>query len=544
MGRGNRRFRGKVVYSGGIIDQKTVFRDKVDPGNPATAPAGGGGGGAAGLQWDPDALNVARANTRVWLSNGHAATWKAFGAGGNVYLGNAIGAESITYSATGLPSGLSINSSTGELTGSANPVGYNQVTVTASDGSNEITKTLYILQRSQQEYTTAGTYTLTLPNYVDKVHAVCIGGGGAGSFGPGTPTRFAEGIGAGGGLRWIQDLPVSNNEELTITVGAGGQTEVGTPTSNYAGFPGGPSKIVRAAGTPGETTLLEAGGGGGGEGQVGPAPAGLVYGGTGTPFGIKPALGNAVVGGGNGGDGRWGQNTSAGGGGGAGGYAGDGGRGHTAAGAAWPTDSPPSRLGISPLGARSGHGRGGAGSGGGRGGQWPASGGGGGTGIWGMSGNPTVSPNSVNFAPPNTFFYPVPSAIGAYDEWFDNLERPEDRSAVGWNTPDGVKPAVYSLPAPAIGGTVVGWSGSYGYHAKYRMPAAVWSPFIGVGGSNLGYNNPPSYGTTGSEGGLFGGGGGGCTPNTVITSFHGGKGAVRVIWGDDRAWPSRNTGDQ
>lgn len=538
----NRRFRGKVVYSTGIKNTRDSFRDKLDTAYQAANAPAGGGGGAAGLQWDPDAQNVARANTRVWLSNGHSVSWQAFGRGANVYLGNAIGAESITYSASGLPSGLSLNSSTGELTGIANPVGYNQVTVTASDGTNEITKTIYVLQRSQQEYTTTGTYTLTLPNYVDKVHAVCVGGGGGGSYGPGTPTQYAEGGGAGGGLRWIQDLPVSNNEELTITVGAGGACE-GPGVTNYRGLPGGPSKIVRAAGTPGETTLLEAEGGGGGEGQVSPAPEGLVYGGRGTPFGVKPSLGNALVGGGNGGDNRWNRNTSGGGGSGAGGYTGNGGRGSNLAPATWPPNSPP--FGVNLQTSRSEHSTGGGGSGGGRGGNSPNSGGGGGVGIWGMSGKGGMSPNSITFAPPNIFHMPVPSAVAALDPWSDRLDAAQDRSDIGWNTPDGTVSRLYpGLGAPTQGGSILGWSGSYGIHSKQRT-APTHAPVLGVGGGTFfEYNNPPSYFSNGTEGGLYGGGGAGFAPALFVPANQGGKGAVRVIWGDDRVWPSRNTGDQ
>lgn len=542
---GRRRFRGKTVYSGGIVSQRAVFREKVDTGDPNTAPAGGGGG-AAGLQWDPDAQNVARANTRVWLSNGHSVSWKAFGKGANVYLGNAIGAESITYSATGLPSGLSLDSTTGELTGIANPVGYSNVTVTASDGSNEITKTIYVLQRSQQEYTTVGTFSLTLPNYVDKIHAVCVGGGGGGSFGPGSPNRFAEGGGAGGGLRWIQDLPVSNNEELTIVVGAGGQTEQGSPTTSYAGLPGGPSKIVRASGTPGETTLLEAEGGGGGEGQVSPAPESLVYGGRGTPFGIKPALGGALVGGGNGGDNRWNLSTTRGGGSGAGGYMGDGGRGSNGSPfSTYPPNSPPI-AGVNQINQRSEHGRGGAGAGGGKGSPTPLNGGGGGVGIWGMHGDGAMSPNSLTYFPPNAYGLAVPGPVAAADSWIDNLEKEQDRSQVGWNSAGGVVPAKYpGLPAPGKGGFIHGWSGSYGYHSKFRG-APVWGPSTGTGPSNWLYPTAnPSYVSQGVEGGLFGGGGSGFQPaSTTYMNHQGGRGAVRVIWGEDREWPNKNTGDQ
>jgi len=49
----------------------------------------------------------------------------------------------------------------------------------------------------------------------------------------------------------------------------------------------------------------------------------------------------------------------------------------------------------------------------------------------------------------------------------------------------------------------------------------------------------------GGTGGAYGGGGGGTlsVPNGAVASGAGGVGAVRIIWGTDRAFPSTNTGD-
>lgn len=68
----------------------------------------------------------------------------------------------------------------------------------------------------------------------------------------------------------------------------------------------------------------------------------------------------------------------------------------------------------------------------------------------------------------------------------------------------------------------------------------------GAATSAYGQGLPGSGGSGGSNGsiangGVFGGGGGGYDQYNVITT--GGGGAVRIIWGPDRAFPSTNTGD-
>ena len=66
---------------------------------------------------------------------------------------------------------------------------------------------------------------------------------------------------------------------------------------------------------------------------------------------------------------------------------------------------------------------------------------------------------------------------------------------------------------------------------------------MGQGNSGYGGASPSGQGGSGSEGG-FGGGGGGHDPNTFSSYGRAGvKGAVRIIWGEGRAFPSTNTGD-
>jgi hypothetical protein len=141
------------------------------------------------------------------------------------------------------------------------------------------------------EYTTAGSYTFTVPAGVTAISAVCVGGGSSG------PSGFAPngGGGGGGGLSYSNNISVTPGESLNIVVGVGG---AGVPD----GFnPGGLSSISRGA-----TTLLLAAGGNGRTG--GQASAGIGD--------VKNSGGSCAL-----------QTTGRGGGGGAAGYSGPGGSG-------------------------------------------------------------------------------------------------------------------------------------------------------------------------------------------------------------------------
>ena len=101
--------------------------------------------------------------------------------------------------------------------------------LTASGGDPD----LYIGER---EYTSAGTFEFTVPLGVRRIHACCVGAGGAFS---GTAGRG----GGGGGLCWANDIEVEPGEKLTVTVGASNVT-------------GGDSSIKR-----GGTLVMQANGG-------------------------------------------------------------------------------------------------------------------------------------------------------------------------------------------------------------------------------------------------------------------------------------------
>jgi len=192
----------------------------------------------------------------------------------------------------------------------------------------------------QVAYTTAGTYSWIAPAGVTSVCVVCIGGGGGGGGG-----NQMGGAGAGGNLRYVNNISVTPGSSYTVTVGDGGNNGV---SNGVAGSGGGYSAF--------SSYCLAAGGG-----------AGSTVGGT--------AGGGDIGTGGNGGAGG-NPLTYDGGGGGGGGYSGNGGTGSTGYNGA----------------ATAGSGGGGGGGGGGSGGA-----GGGGTGILGQGSNGSagVSPGAA-----------------------------------------------------------------------------------------------------------------------------------------------------
>ncbi|MFN4140227.1 hypothetical protein [Aestuariivirga sp.] len=195
----------------------------------------------------------------------------------------------------------------------------------------------------QQVFLVGGEAQFVVPDGVTEISILCVGAGGS----LGTTTGISRGGAGGGGLSWVNNVPVTPGETLTVNVGAAA-----------SGAAGGNSEVLR-----GTTPLCRAGGGGttasttGGSGGLG-GTGDYAY----------------VQGGGRGGAGGTGNGTNDsydGGGGGAGGYTGKGGAGGA---------------------GLNGSGGAGSGGGGGGGGGWFTSGGvnpgaGGGVGIYGQGSN-------------------------------------------------------------------------------------------------------------------------------------------------------------
>ena len=273
----------------------------------------------------------------------------------------------------------------------------------------------------QSGFTTAGTFTFTVPTQVTSISGVVVGGGGGGA---GADSRNGDGMGGGGGgALCYGTISVTPGEILSVTVGTGGN---GGGSGGAAGSTGGLSRISRGA-----TNLLTANGGNNGAYRSTAATAQ-------STFSADASVTSS--GGGNGG-GAGGSPTNGGsGGGGAGGY---GGAGGTGGGTAAPT-----------AGSNGGGGGGGNITSGGNARAW----GGGGTGILGSGANGTVGTN----------------------------------------------------------GSTAGGGGS---------------------GGATGSNGTPNTGT-------YGGGGGAADTDGTFAGATGASGAVRIIWGTDRSYPSTTVSDQ
>ena len=303
---------------------------------------------------------------------------------------------------------------------------YNGSGTTWRDLTNSINSAVAV---GQSAYTTAGTYTFTVPAEVTSISAVVIGGGGGGGGADDAQIRNETNNGGGGGGLAYGTIAVTPGETLNITVGTGG---AGGVADAIAGGAGGTSTIVRSA-----TTLLSGGGGAGGRYRSqGLTDAGGASGGT------------LRIGGGSGGSSGTGSGASgATGGGGAGGYSGNGGAG----------------------GAFNSAGSASTGAGGGGGG--------------------------------------------------------------GYNTTSN------TLRAGGGGGTGILGSGADG-------SAGTGGTGGGGGGGSAGTSGG---GNTTGLGGQYGGGGGGKADSTAGTLTIGGAGtggAVRIIWGTGRSYPSTTVTDQ
>ena len=201
-----------------------------------------------------------------------------------------------------------------------------------------------------QEYTSSGSFTFTVPTGIENICVVCVGAGGKSGIGN------SGQAGGGGALAWKNNITVTPGSTGTVTVGAPGNH------SGNNGNTGGLSKFAY-----GGVDYAVANGGGGGNGNGSDS--------SGNPGGGGSVGGNHDGGGAGGSGGGDGQNYGGPGGGGAGGYTGAGGNGANSQ--------------TNGTGAASGQsGSGGGGGGGGKGGQSESGGGGGGgVGIYGAGNN-------------------------------------------------------------------------------------------------------------------------------------------------------------
>lgn len=324
-----------------------------------------------------------------------------------------------------LPSGLVLNSVTGEISGTTSLLGSYSFSVSAEDvNGNSASQLLSILVTpppGQASYTTPGTYTWTAPAGVTSVCVVAIGGGGRGG------------------------------DSSNITSGTGGTSSFSNIVYAYGGQNGGNNA---SALTPGGTFVGQGGGNGGAGGRSR----------------------------------DWGS-----GGGGAGGYSGPGGEGGSGDISFFPNDT---------LYGRPGQGGGGAGGAGGDGQSGTYGGGGGGGGV------------------------------GIFGEGTSGVVREGFRLGGGGGSggANGSDAGVWSSQTPVpTGGLYGGGGGGTGNQGSGGGGGALaWTNNISVT-PGQGYSVIVGAGAPQGSGSPYG--------------APGANGAVRIIWGNNRAFPSTNTQD-
>lgn len=193
-------------YTKGIVQFKEGFKYRIITG------AGGGlastsgtigsrGGGYAGL-FEGSTSSVSATHTQALLIAGGAG-----GRGeGSQIGGDGGGSSGGDGSGTGFGTGATQTSGPGGILKGEDATG--------SAGG-------------EASYTTPGTYTWTCPAGVTSVSVVCIGGGASGAGGLNAPNR-AQG-GAGGGLIYGNNIPVTPGVNYSILAGFGGQAPTTAP---------------------------------------------------------------------------------------------------------------------------------------------------------------------------------------------------------------------------------------------------------------------------------------------------------------------------
>jgi hypothetical protein len=172
----------------------------------------------------------------VWVTSSGAQTNAILNASYNQNV-SATGDGTITYSITSgsLPTGLSLNSSNGAITGTSTVEGTSNFTITATDSQNQTTSRSFIIE----------TTNIVIVDYL------AIAGGGSGG------TGYYGGGGGAGGYVEATSITFTRGTVYTITLGAGG---VGTTVQTNKGGNGSNTTISGS----GFTTVTAIGGGGGG----------------------------------------------------------------------------------------------------------------------------------------------------------------------------------------------------------------------------------------------------------------------------------------
>jgi len=149
-------------------------------------------------------------------------------------LAGANGGSSFSVSSGSLPTGLTMSSSDGSISGSTSAVGGDTTTtftVQATGDEEAGTRQFKITQKAPvvQSFTSTGSTTFSVPTGVTAVDVLVVAGGAAG----GSATGFESGAGGGaGGFIYTPGHPVSPGSSQTVTVGAGGSGLTNSGSNN------------------------------------------------------------------------------------------------------------------------------------------------------------------------------------------------------------------------------------------------------------------------------------------------------------------------
>jgi len=175
-----------------------------------------------------------------------------------------------------LPGGLSLNTSTGVISGNASAVGSNTTysfTIEARDTASNATErnfTIAVNAPTVSSFTSSGTFSV--PSGLSAVDVLVIAGGGAG----GKSVPNGGGGGGAGGLIYRPGFPVTPGGSVSVTVGSGGPAPSGdsNPNPSHKGQDSAFGSLTAKGGGVGGTHNQAGvpGGSGGGAGRDGSSP--------------------------------------------------------------------------------------------------------------------------------------------------------------------------------------------------------------------------------------------------------------------------------
>jgi hyaluronate lyase len=184
----------------------------------------------------------------------------------------------VTYGAIGLPRGLSVNTTTGAITGTPTENGTYTATVSATNGSGRTGYATLTIQVGASLSNLSSTFrastTWVCPANVNAVQVECWGAGGAGgsAYKPVSGNAFGGG-GAGGSYAKKNSVSVVPGASYTISIGAGGVSAISPSLITVSGgdswFGSGSVTSCLAKGGAGGQTVISSGSGIVGSGGIG-----------------------------------------------------------------------------------------------------------------------------------------------------------------------------------------------------------------------------------------------------------------------------------